>query len=122
MSMSKRFGLLSLTVLILSLGLIVTKGFNYGIDFAGGTLIQVKYEGKAPIVKVREAVNTEKSYEGASVTFFGAEDEIVIRTKTSSKALGVDIGDQMRTLLKDTGNFEIRRVDMVGAKVGSELR
>jgi len=122
MSMSKRFGLLSLTVLIVSLGLIVTKGFNYGIDFAGGTLIQVKYEGKAPIVKVREAINTKKSYEGASVTFFGAEDEIVIRTKTSSKALGVDIGDQMRTLLKDTGNFEIRRVDMVGAKVGSELR
>jgi len=122
MGMSKRFGLLSVTLIILSLGLIITKGFNYGIDFAGGTLIQVKYEGKAPIIEVREAINTEKSYEGASVTFFGAEDEIVIRTKTSSKALGLDIGDQMRTLLKDTGNFEIRRVDMVGAKVGSELR
>jgi len=122
MGMSKRFGLFSITLIILSLGLIITKGFNYGIDFAGGTLIQVKYEGKAPIVEVREAINTEKSYEGASVTFFGAEDEIVIRTKTSSKALGLDIGDQMRTLLKDTGDFEIRRVDMVGAKVGSELR
>ena len=122
MGMSKRFGLLSITLIILSLGLIITKGFNYGIDFAGGTLIQVKYEGKAPIVEVREAINTEKSYEGASVTFFGTEDEIVIRTKTSSKALGLDIGDQMRALLKDTGNFEIRRVDMVGAKVGSELR
>ena len=122
MGMSKRFGLLSITLIILSLGLIITKGFNYGIDFAGGTLIQVKYEGKAPIVEVREAINTEKSYEGASVTFFGAEDEIVIRTKTSSKALGLDIGDQMRSLLKDTGDFEIRRVDMVGAKVGSELR
>ena len=122
MGMSKRFGFLSIIMIILSLGMIFTKGFNYGIDFAGGTLIQVKYEGKAPIVKVREAINTEKSYEGASVTFFGAEDEIVIRTKTSSKALGVDIGDQMRALLKDTGDFEIRRVDMVGAKVGSELR
>ena len=122
MGMSKRFGFLSLTLLIISLGLIMTKGFNYGIDFAGGTLIQVKYDEKAPIVKIREAINTEKSYEGASVTFFGAEDEVVIRTKTSSKALGLDIGDQMRTLLKDTGNFEVRRVDMVGAKVGSELR
>ena len=122
MGMSKRFGFLSVAVIILSLGMIFTKGFNYGIDFAGGTLIQVKYEGKAPIVKIREAINTEKSYEGASVTFFGAEDEVVIRTKSSSKALGVDIGDQMRTLLKDTGDFEIRRVDMVGAKVGSELR
>jgi len=122
MSKSKRFGVLSVTVLILALGLIIGKGFNYGIDFAGGTLIQLQYEGKAPIDKVREAVESDKSYEGASVTFFGGEDEVVIRTKTSSKALGEDIGDKMRTLLKDTGSFEVRRVDMVGAKVGSELR
>lgn len=122
MSKSKRFGLLSLTVLVLALGLIIGKGFNYGIDFAGGTLIQVKYEGKAPIEKVREAIDSDDSYEGATVTFFGSEDEVVIRTKTSSKALGVDVGDQVRSLLKDTGNFEVRRVDMVGAKVGSELR
>ncbi len=122
MSKSKRFGLLSVTVLILALGLIIGKGFNYGIDFAGGTLIQVQYEGKAPIEKVREAVDSDTSYEGATVTFFGGEDEVVIRTKTSSKVLGEDIGDKMRTLLKDTGSFEVRRVDMVGAKVGSELR
>ena len=43
MDKSKRFGLLSITVLILALGLIIGKGFNYGIDFAGGTLIQVQY-------------------------------------------------------------------------------
>ncbi len=122
MDKSKRFGLLSVTVLILALGLIIGKGFNYGIDFAGGTLIQVQYEGKAPIEKVREAIDSDTSYEGATVTFFGGEDEVVIRTKTSSKALGVDVGDQIRTLLQDTGNFEVRRVDMVGAKVGSELR
>ncbi|HEY9128765.1 MAG TPA: protein translocase subunit SecF [Sulfurovum sp.] len=122
MSKSKRFGFLSITLVVLALGIIFSKGFNYGIDFAGGTLIQVKYEGEAPIQKVREAINTDKSYQGATVTFFGGEDEVVIRTKTSSKALGVDVGDQIRTLLQDTGNFEVRRVDMVGAKVGSELR
>jgi len=122
MSKSKRFGMVSVALLILSLGLILTKGFNYGIDFAGGTLVQVKYEAKAPIDKVRDAVSADKNYEGASVTFFGSDDEIVIRTKMSSKSLGEDIGDKMRTLLKDTGNFEVRRVDMVGAKVGSELR
>ncbi len=122
MSKSKRFGVLSVSVLIIALGLIIGKGFNYGIDFAGGTLIQVQYEGKAPIEKVREAVDSDTSYEGATVTFFGGEDEVVIRTKTSSKALGEDVGDKMRTLLQDTGNFEVRRVDMVGAKVGSELR
>ena len=122
MSKSKRFGILSLTVLVLSIGLIVTKGFNYGIDFAGGTLVQVQYEGKAPIKKIREAISKDKHYESASVTFFGSEEEVIVRTKTSSKALGEDVGDKMRALLKDTGKFEIRRVDMVGAKVGSELR
>ncbi len=122
MSQSKRFGILSVVVVILSLGIILTKGFNYGIDFAGGTLVQVQYEGKAPIKEIRSAISHDKHYESASVTYFGSDDEIVIRTKTSSKALGEDVGDKMRALLKDTGKYEIRRVDMVGAKVGSELR
>ena len=122
MEKSKRFGLLSVAIVLLALGLIIGKGFNYGIDFAGGTLIQVQYEGKAPIAKVRDAIGTDKAYQGATVTFFGGEDEVVIKTKISSKNLGEDIGDKIRVLLKDTGKFEVRRVDMVGAKVGSELR
>jgi preprotein translocase subunit SecF len=122
MSQSKRFGMLSITVVLISLILIFTKGFNYGIDFAGGTLVQVKYEGKAPIEKVRKAISVDKNYESASVTYFGSDEEIVIRTKMSSKALGEDISDKMTHLLQDTGKFEVRRVDMVGAKVGSELR
>ena len=99
MSKSKRFGALSIVALILAFGLIVTKGFNYGIDFAGGTLIQVQYEGKAPIGQVREAVDSDKSYEGATVTFFGGEDEIVIKTKMSSKSLGEDVGDKVRVFI-----------------------
>ncbi len=122
MSKSKRFGVLSIVVLVMALGLILTKGFNYGIDFAGGTLVQVQYEGKAPIKKIRDAISQDENYESASVTYFGSDDEVVIRTKSSSQALGEDVGDKMRTLLKDTGKFEVRRVDMVGAKVGSELR
>jgi len=122
MSMSKRFGMLSIVLVALSLGLILTKGFNYGIDFAGGTLVQVKYEGKAPIEKIREAISKDKHYESASVTYFGSADEVIIRTKSSSKVLGEDVSDKMHTLLQGTGNHKIRRVDMVGAKVGSELR
>jgi len=122
MEKSKRFGILSLVVLVMAIGLILTKGFNYGIDFAGGTLVQVQYEGKAPIKEIRSAISQDEHYESATVTYFGSDDEVVIRTKTSSEALGEDVGDKMRTLLKDTGKFEVRRVDMVGAKVGSELR
>ena len=123
MAQAKRFGLLSIIVVITSLGLIFTKGFNMGIDFAGGTVIQVQYDQKAPIDEVREILGNQEAYKGANVTYFGTEDEIVIKTKTSSQNVGVDIGDQVRELLKETQGFkEVRRVDMVGAKVGSELR
>jgi preprotein translocase subunit SecF len=122
MSKSKIFFAISMVTVIASLLLILIKGFNYGIDFAGGTVVQVKYDGKAPIEKVREVTKTSKVFEGASVNFFGSDDEIVIKVRTSSKKLGIDIGDEARKLLQGTGKFEIRRVDMVGPKVGNELR
>jgi len=52
MGKSRHFGILSITLVLISWALIFTKGFNYGIDFAGGTLIQIKYEQKAPIEKI----------------------------------------------------------------------
>ncbi len=122
MEKAKVFFVISIVAVLASWVLMFTKGFNYGIDFAGGTLVQVKYEGKAPLDKVREAIKSSKVFEGASVNYFGSDDEIVIKVRTSSKKLGTDIGDEARQLLKDTGKFEIRRVDMVGPKVGSELR
>ncbi|MDD2450735.1 MAG: protein translocase subunit SecF [Sulfurovum sp.] len=123
MAQAKRFGILSIILVITSLGLIFTKGFNMGIDFAGGTVIQVQYDQKAPIDEVREILGNQEGYKGANVTYFGTEDEIIIKTKTSSQNVGVDIGDQVRVLLKETQGFkEVRRVDIVGAKVGSELR
>jgi preprotein translocase subunit SecF len=122
MEKAKIFFVVSIVAVLASWALMFTKGFNYGIDFAGGTLVQVKYEGKAPLDRVREAIKSSKVFEGASVNYFGSDDEIVIKVRTSSKKLGTDIGDEARQLLKDTGKFEIRRVDMVGPKVGSELR
>ena len=122
MGASRKFGLLSLVLVLFSWGLLFTKGFNYGIDFAGGTLIQVKYDTKAPITQVRDVLKTTPAFKGANVTFFGNDNEIVIRTKTSSKVVGKDVGDEVRTLLKKTGKFEVRRVDMVGPKIGDELR
>ena len=122
MGYSRKFGILSLVLVLLSWGLIFTKGFNYGIDFAGGTLIQLKYDKMAPIEKIREDLDKSKAFEGANVTFFGSDKEVVIRTKTSTKSVGKDISDEIRTILKDTGKFEVRRVDMVGPKIGNELK
>ncbi len=122
MGKSKLFISISLIFIFTSYGLLFTKGLNYGIDFVGGTIIQVKYNKKAPIKDIREDLKKDKQFEMASVTYFGSDDEIVIRVKNSTTSVANDIGDRVRALLKPTGEFKIRRVDMVGPKVGSELR
>jgi preprotein translocase subunit SecF len=122
MKKSKSFILLSLTLMAVSFFLLFTKGLNLGIDFAGGTLVQIKYEGEAPISKMREALKNDEVFNGASITEFGSPDEVVIRIKTFSGELKKDLGDLVHETLSETGDFEIRRVDMVGAKVGGELR
>ncbi len=122
MSKSKIFLGFSILMILLSYGILFTKGLNYGIDFAGGTLVQVKYNHDAPIKKIREALKADEFFKSASVTEFGSPEEVVIKIPTTSKSVGTDIGDKARTLLKPTGDFEVRRVDMVGPKVGNELR
>ena len=121
--MGKRIPFLSFSgiLVIASIVLLFTKGLNLGIDFAGGTLVQVQYEQKAPIDQIREVLN-DTEYRGSSITEFGSASEVVIRITGTSSNLANDIGDEMHKLLDSTGNFEIRRVDMVGAKVGGELR
>ncbi|WP_345970697.1 protein translocase subunit SecF [Sulfurimonas sp. HSL1-6] len=113
---------ISIVLVLVSWGILAAKGLNYGIDFAGGTIVQVKYEGAAPIDTVRDTLATNPLYEGAQITEFGSPEEIIIRLKTSSKDVQSDMGDVTREALKGTGSFEVRRVDIVGPKVGGELR
>ena len=122
MGKSKIFIAFSTLLILASWAIIFTKGLNYGIDFAGGTLVQVKYNVDAPIKEIREAVTVIEKYKSATVTEFGSAQEIIIKIPTSSSAVGSDIGDEVKELIKNTGEFEIRRVDMVGPKVGNELR
>ncbi|NKQ40890.1 MAG: protein translocase subunit SecF [Sulfurovum sp.] len=122
MGLSKRFGLLSIVLVLLSWGLLLSKGFNYGIDFAGGTLIQVQYKTEAPIAKIREDLKQNELYKNANVTYFGSDEEVVIRIKSSPSSVNRDIGTEVSELLKNTGDLEIRRVDIVGASIGAEFR
>ena len=121
--MGKRLAFLGLSsiLFVASVILLLTKGLTFGIDFAGGTIVQVKYEQIAPIDNIREVLKSTK-YSNSSITKFGSDDEVVIRITGSSSDLTNDIADEMHKILATTGNFEIRRVDMVGAKVGGELR
>jgi preprotein translocase subunit SecF len=118
----KIFFIASFVLFFISIALIATKGFSFGIDFTGGTVVQIKYTQDAPIAKIRESLKKSELFEHASVSEFGSSQEIVIKTPASTVGLSNDIGDTTKEILKDTGEFEIRRVDMVGPKVGDELR
>ncbi|MBU0721359.1 protein translocase subunit SecF [bacterium] len=122
MGRSKLAIILSIVLVLSSFVLLATKGLNYGVDFAGGTIVQIKYDTTAPIDDMREKLKTNPIFEGSSISEFGSSDEVVIRMKTTSGDVTVDIGDITRETLKGTGNYEVRRVDIVGPKVGDELR
>ena len=112
----------SIAILLASYALLFTKGLNYGVDFAGGTVVQVKYDTVAPIDKMRDSLKGNDIFIGASISEFGSQEEVIIRMKTSSGNVTTDVGDITREALKGSGNFEIRRVDIVGPKVGNELK
>ncbi|MDC0932340.1 protein translocase subunit SecF [Arcobacteraceae bacterium] len=122
--MGKRLPFLGFSALLViaSFVLLFTKGLNLGIDFTGGTLVQVKYTQTAPIKEVRTILNTNIQFEKSTVTEFGSPDEIIIKIPTTSSSIEKDIGDEVRNILKPTGDFEVRRVDIVGPKVGDALQ
>lgn len=122
--MGKRLPFLAFSsiLVIASFILIFTKGLNLGIDFSGGTLVQVQYNKEAPLKDIRDVLKTDLRFEKAVVTEFGSLNEVIIKIPTASTTLGKDIGDDVREILKPTGDYEIRRVDMVGPKVGDALR
>lgn len=122
--MRMRFGAISLSCALLlgSIYLLFDRGLQYGIDFSGGTLLQLKYENHAPIAQIREILSATGSFQNLSVSEFGNAQEVTIKFLGSDENLTSDIGQSVSDLLKDTGAFELRRVDVVGPKVGDELR
>jgi len=122
MSKKNLFVSISVILIILSLFSIFTKGFNWGIDFKGGIEIEVRMPKPTPVSEIRKYVS--KKFQDASITTFGSPREILIRlsVKKVSGDVQKDLGNEIKALLKPLGNVDIRRVDIVGAKVGSELR
>ncbi|EKY3401468.1 protein translocase subunit SecF [Campylobacter jejuni] len=122
--MRMRFAAISLSFVLFfgSIYLLWDRGLQYGIDFSGGTLVQLKYENAAPITQIREILEKQGTFQNLSVTEFGSNEEVTIRFLGSNDNVSNDIGEHISTLLKDTGKFEVRRADVVGPKVGDELR
>lgn len=113
---------LSIFMVVLSIAFIVVKGFNYGIDFSGGILVEIKSEKVIDLDNLRKQVSTLDLDDVQLQTIGEIGDEVVIRTQAGN----MDEAEQMKTVNKIKemldDNYEIRRVELVGPQVGDELK
>ena len=109
-------------LIIISLASLAIRGLNLGVDFTGGSVIEVGYPSSANVDDIRTTL--EKSGFDASVQSFGTDKDILIRlapdTKGANKA---NISERvLKILQKQTPGVEMRRVEFVGPQIGDELR
>ena len=113
---------ISSILLILSIASLATQGLNLGIDFTGGTLVEVGYSEAVDLNQVREAlINSE--FSNAVVQYFGSANDVLIRIPPSDGLNTADISIKTLNVLESTGqNIEMRRIEFVGPQVGEELK
>ncbi|HJM83564.1 MAG TPA: protein translocase subunit SecF [Nitrospinota bacterium] len=116
---------LSIVMIFAALGsLIIHGGPNYGIDFKGGSIIQLKFDHVAPIPELRKIINT-LNIGNFSIQEFGTPEEILIRIQRAEENIDGDTyTQQVESRLREQygKSFSVERVEMVGPKVGRDLR
>ncbi|MFT5782389.1 MAG: preprotein translocase subunit SecF [Pseudomonas sp.] len=112
----------AVTVLLtlISLGSLAVKGLNFGLDFTGGTLIELAYEKPAELNQVREQLRTA-GFDDAVVQSFGASTDVLVRLPGDDPLLGNKVAAALQ-LSDSTNAIEVQRVEFVGPTVGEELR
>ena len=115
---------ISSIVILISLGSIFLHGgLNYGVDFAGGILLQIRFSKSVDISQVRSGLEAI-GQKDVSVQNFGGENEFLIRIEKSAgdlETISKNIQTSLRQQFKD-GSPEIRRIEVVGPKVGKDLK
>jgi preprotein translocase subunit SecF len=122
MGRSKFAFILSIAMIVGSLGVLSTKWLNWGLDFTGGTLIEVSFEKPANLEDVRSALEA-KGFGDATVQNFGSSKEVLVRLRPRKNVAGETLGNQIISAIKTgTGEqVEMRRIEFVGPNVGDEL-
>jgi len=121
--------ILSVLLIIASIGSLIVNGLNLGVDFTGGTVIEIGYPEATDVEPIRKKL-AEANFE-AQVQHFGTAKDVLIRitppkkdkTKKVTSNEKAKIGDQIYAILKqDNPNIVLRRVEFVGPQIGDELR
>ena len=111
---------ISLILFVGSFGSIFTKGLSLGLDFSGGTLVEIQYENSADLQEIR-GVLSENGYEDFQVVNFGSSLDVLI--KIADQPGNSSLGDQIFALLSSNDfEGELKRIEFVGPQIGSELR
>ena len=118
----KKLNIMSLIFVILSLSFIFFKGLNFGVDFKGGTLIEIRTENKdSNISDIRRSL-IRMNLQDITVKRFGTRGDFLIKIKNNESTNQNFIQNINETLIKDLGyDVNFRRVEKVGPKVSNEL-
>lgn len=120
MGQRKLAAALSIFLVLGSLVSLAVQGLNFGLDFTGGTSVELTYEQPADLSNIRDQLR-EAGYDSAVVKYFGAETDVLV---TLQQAEDPELGEKLADVLRADGeyNLNVQRVEFVGPQVGDELR
>ena len=111
---------LSSILLIICLASIILKGFNFGIDFSSGYIVQLKFDKQISIVNIENKFS-ESNIEDITVQLYGSSKDVLIKLKDEEIFKNNNINNFLNNAFSDE-SFTISKLEYVGAQVGSELR
>ncbi len=116
-----RFALIfSALLMVASIGSLFVQQLSLGIDFTGGTLVEVGYSEPVDLTKVRGALE-QSGFKDATVQHFGTAKDVLVRLAPREDISSAELSDQAFSTLASVAKAELRRVEFVGPQVGEEL-
>ena len=109
---------LSILLVLISVISLTFKGLNAGLDFTGGTLIEIKLSQSTNLEEIREVLGS-KLEDDFQVSYFGTEQDVLIKIPGGSEN---NLSDEIVSTLANVFQFDLRRKDFIGPQIGEELR
>lgn len=119
LGLRKFFFAVAVVLMIASLGSLVVKQLNLGLDFTGGALVELNYSEAADLEEIRLTLR-ENGWDDAVVQNFGASTDVLIRLPSDDPNLGNQVADMVKRA--EGGEVVVKRVEFIGPQVGEELR
>ena len=118
---ARLFNIISLITFLIAVVSLSTKGLNLGVDFTGGTVMEVSYQQPAELDRIRDTLG-KLGFSEASVQNFGTSRDVLIRLPVKEGLTSAKLSEQVLAELRKGGApVELRRVEFVGPQVGKEL-